>query len=99
MIRLYRGLALQKYSNEANWAQDGHILLQPFSHFNFFTRGLLQLSSYLDNGNHVPATSWPGAPDGSAYDTNIELPAEEDSNNNMDVSLSVVPEMNSIALK
>jgi hypothetical protein len=40
-------LKLQDYTNEANWAQDGHILMQPFSHFNFFVRSLLQLCSYL----------------------------------------------------
>jgi hypothetical protein len=38
---------VQKYSNETNWAQDGHILMQENSHFNFFVRGLLQLCSYL----------------------------------------------------
>jgi hypothetical protein len=44
---LFRGLELQKYSNEANWAQDGHVLMQPVSHFNYFVRGLLQICSYL----------------------------------------------------
>lgn len=47
IVTMYRGLELQHYSNEANWAQDGHILMRPFSHFNFFVRSLLQLCSYL----------------------------------------------------
>jgi hypothetical protein len=29
-----------------------------------------------DNGERVQATSWPGAPDGSAYDSNVEAGAE-----------------------
>ena len=43
----YSGLELQRYTNDANWAQDGQVLMKPFSHFNFFVRGLLQLCSYL----------------------------------------------------
>jgi hypothetical protein len=105
-----RGLELQHYSNEANWAQDGHILMQPYSHFNFFVRSLLQLCSYLvqqlpsqykitikpdvflsaftmeADGERVQATPWPGAPDGSAYDTNVEQP----DNNNTE-ALSAIP--------
>jgi hypothetical protein len=108
-----RGLELQRYTNEANWAQDGHVLMQPFSHFNFFIRGLLQLSSYLvqqlparykisinpdlflsaftmenDAGERVSATSWTGAPDGTASDTNIEggVDSVEDTDQNMDTS-------------
>jgi hypothetical protein len=88
---------VQQYSNEANWAQDGQVLMQPISHFNYFVRGLLQLCSYLvqqlptkykvlikpetflsaftmedEDGERVQARSWTGAPDGSAYDTNLE---------------------------
>lgn len=110
---MYRGLELQHYSNEANWAQDGHILMRPFSHFNFFVRSLLQLCSYLiqqlpsqykitikpdiflsaftmeADGDRVQATPWPGAPDGSAYDTDIELP-DIDTPSNTEASASAI---------
>jgi hypothetical protein len=106
-----RGLELQHYSNEANWAQDGHVLMQPISHFNFFVRGLLQLCSYLvqqlptqykvsinpetflsaftmenDDGERVQARSWVGAPDGSAYDTNLDAEDESTTDTPMDTT-------------
>jgi hypothetical protein len=102
MYDLSRGLELQEYTNEANWAQDGQVLMQPVSHFNFFVRSLLQLCSYLvqqlptkykilidpnvfmsafsmvnDEGERINASSWQGAPDGSAYDTHIEVSPDE----------------------
>jgi hypothetical protein len=33
-----------------------------------------------DNGERVHATSWPGAPDGSAYDSNVEAGAKTTTN-------------------
>ena len=109
--KIFRGLELQKYSNEANWAQDGHILMQPVSHFNYFVRGLLQICSYLvqqlptryrvlinpdiflsaftmedEDGKRMQAKSWVGAPDGSAYDTNLDAGAETTMDTPMDTS-------------
>jgi len=102
---------MQQYSNEANWAQDGQVLMQPVSHFNFFVRGLLQLCSYLvqqlpirykvlinpetflsaftmqdDDGERVQARSWAGAPDGSAYDTNLDAGVESATDTPMDTT-------------
>lgn len=102
-----RCLELQEYTNEANWAQDGPVLLQPMSHFEFFIRSLLQLCSYLvqqlpasykvlikpdvflsafsiedKDGTRVSVQPWATAPDGSAYDTNIEVSSESTLNQN-----------------
>lgn len=107
---------MQHYSNEANWAQDGQVLMQPVSHFNYFVRGLLQLCSYLvqqlptkykvlikpeiflsafsmedEDGERMQASAWTGAPDGSAYDTNLEAGDESATHTPMDTSTDQEP--------